>query len=116
MTKVWEETWRADRTSAGAVIGPLANECSCHPERVRCRVWIDVSEDANAEERLHHRAIVDLVSTAPEMARMLLGAEYEGMDLEGNFYCQWCGVQFGDGAEHEPNCEWLLLMKKAGIR
>lgn len=66
----------------------------------------------------HNDARMRLAERAPEMARLLLDYEWLGHD-EGGYDCRSCGAHknYGDdAAKHDPGCEWLALMKHAGVR
>lgn len=68
---------------------------------------------------------------APEALRLLLEAEWSGWtydkdyDVDETSMCPWCsrpkpylpGMRgFGGPDGHAPDCRWLALMKKAGLR
>jgi len=50
-----------------------------------------------------------LAAAAPDMARLLLTLEWSSGD-----FCPCCGQK--DGSEHLSHCEWLAVMRKAGVR
>lgn len=63
-----------------------------------------------------------LASAAPDMARLLL--RLENAEAE-HAYCRTCYGSggtlppqggFTKGSGHKPDCEWLRVMKKAGVR
>lgn len=58
----------------------------------------------------HEGRPIMLASAAPEMARLLL--RFESV---GDGYCPACGVSRPD-EEHNEHCEWVAVMKKAGVR
>lgn len=68
-------------------------------------------EDSIAETKLSMGYVYDvarLVSAAPDMARLLENREWE---FDGRLdTCKSCG-----GEEHSENCEWVRVMKKAGL-
>ncbi len=56
-----------------------------------------------------------VIACAPEAMRLLLEAEWEGMVASAHqAACPWC--EYLDTEGHGPNCRWLALMKKAGLR
>jgi hypothetical protein len=62
------------------------------------------------EARTEDAARARIASAAPEALRLLLDAEY-GVGA----VCRWCALpRYAD--QHMPDCRWLALMKKAGLR
>lgn len=58
-------------------------------------------------------AVATIAACAPEALRLLLEAGPGDGDT-----CRWCGATDMDqsGTEHTPDCAWLALMRKAGLR
>jgi len=108
MSEVWEERWEKLGRSVCAEYGPL---------RGRRLAEFDYCLDGDA---CVGRA--RLAATAPDMARLLLSTEWVSTEHdEGSTpdQCASCGAFRMDtqsfGA-HEPDCQWLAVMRKAGIR
>lgn len=51
-----------------------------------------------------------IASCAPDALRMLEYLEYSS----GKFSCNFCDAV--QNQDHDPNCGWLNLMRKAGLR
>lgn len=114
--KPWEETWHL--ASDGEVEDQIvANESGWVARFFR---WVtEPAEVVCARARL--------AACAPEMARLLLEAEFAQHPYgePENGYCPWCegrsepgahGMTYGMAGVHRDDCPWLALMKKAGIR
>lgn len=114
MTKPWEENWRLD--DANPVVRLHDNEPIAEFEGDE-----DLGDSEQNYEQNYERdmARARLAACAPEMARLLL--ELECVDLHGN-RCPCCtATQFRRSQVdyeliHKDGCEWLALMKKAGVR
>ncbi len=58
------------------------------------------------------KARLRLAACAPGALRLLLEAEWGGSDMGSSAgFCPWC-----ECSKHLPDCRWLALMKKAGLR
>lgn len=98
MTKAIEETWAMHPECTQIVTA--GGDC----------VWASEGYDGDAER-------MKLAACGPEMARMLLALEWDEPGDGG--ICRVCsGRKWTDGLpkEHEPDCAWLALMRKAGVR
>lgn len=122
MTKAIDETWLADE--ANPVVRLHDNEPIAEFEGQ------DDSGDAEENYRLD-MARARLAACAPEMARMLIDVECVLMAQDGateKWRCTQCyrATVVPHGAvpeedspglfKHTDDCEWLLLMRKAGLR
>ena len=114
--KVWEETWVANRNMVDL------GEPGCGPNLG------SFNSDLDETDPMCDRNRANLAAAAPEMARLLLELEWGGSawDYGGSKEtCLTCsamaGSKFSDGAtmrepdQHETDCRWLALMKKAGV-
>lgn len=90
---VAEETWTADGISVhGGYPATNGNELGYFP-------YAHAGDD-----------VARIAACAPEALRMLLDIQ----NFEGGL-CLWCRHP-SCGDEHDPDCEWLALMRKAGVR
>ncbi len=114
-----EETWQVFQH--GTFYDTAAAKCPVLPERLGEKKYI-----------AHQEARARIAACAPEALRLLLEAEWSASGL--NSYdehswsaCPWCyGAEMPpastlDGSHpphigHEPSCQWLALMQKAGLR
>jgi hypothetical protein len=157
MTKpVWEEDWEARGTDLHRLEGwdDLSPELQAEltEEGYAPADWgpcpdiesmfvasgIEIADYTPDDPRMHERA--RLAAAAPEMARLLLEAEWSSgtvLDVDGirlvERFCFWCGgrrpVGFalhrrGDdkpvleatSGGHKPDCRWLAVMRRIGAR
>ncbi len=98
------ETWTAGLSEDGCDLVYLDKE-------VIAQFWRGTETDTSGSAQL--------AACAPEMARLLLDAEWGGMDGNRECCCPWCEVST-DGYTVDPphaiDCRWLALMVKAGLR
>lgn len=112
--KPWEETWEAGRYGDdGPVVGVFDSEGT--------GVATTNVLDRGGSPRTGSEDRARLAACAPEMARLLLEAEWKGgftypYDTGTTSCCPWCDAEGDNTREHKPGCAWLALMKKAGIR
>lgn len=87
---------------------PVWEEVWCLPgEMLDARLRVEIAFPApDSEGRAR------LAACAPEAIRLLLEAEWP------NWTCFWCGAQWKEDTReaHKPDCRWLALMRKAGVR
>lgn len=119
--KPWEETWTA------VLSGPACD----FPSQVLNESGDPVlyAAERGATVRAAHPA-VQLAACAPELARMLLSHEWSDHGAYDEATCMECAGSFSvdyvtneagiavltSTVDHETDCDWLLLMKKAGLR
>jgi hypothetical protein len=54
---------------------------------------------------------------APDMARLLLDAEWSGGDVGGLTICPWCAARkYPEPSRHKPTCPFVELLSRAGLR
>lgn len=103
--KALAETWTtgdADEVRRGA--------------RTVCRV--EFVDDRDDEPMALVNAREAIAACAPEALRLLLEEEVT-QDSEYGDYCGRCGADkdvFTSKVPHAPDCHWLALMQKAGLR
>jgi hypothetical protein len=88
---VWEEEW------------------VYHEELQRCVRMLEDSSVVPLRSEAEHR----LASAAPDMARLLLSLEWP-VDSDGYSACADCASRRSVG--HDRDCDWLRVMRKAGVR
>lgn len=102
MTKpVWEEEWVLFDASRACEYAPGIYIAGTGPDK--CFSNFDDNHQAR------------LASAAPDMARLLREHEYivSGSNRDDD-ECFNCAAKRFDA--HKPDCEWLRVMKKAGVR
>lgn len=99
--KPWEETWKWGG-SEGAMSGMLDFDGRSAGKGAECFM-----------DDVHGR----IAQCAPEAIRMLLEIGESGEDGCVACYGGWSHPDDGTCVvEHKPDCRWLSLMKKAGVR
>ncbi len=108
--KPWEETWVAHK--------------DCVVDEPTWKTVFVIHEDSRVDlgyegaDRWLNRERAQLVSAAPDMARVLLEMEWRGFPLPriGNEECATC-VGCGDRRpSHKPSCMLDAALRKAGVR
>jgi hypothetical protein len=94
---VWEEEWVFDGTLGYSELHVNGQEVADF-------------YDGNDGGLNHDRAI--LASAAPDMARLLLELERASESYARMTSCYMCDRLEG----HKDSCEWLRVMRKAGVR
>ncbi len=122
---VLAETWNVGHDDELTFVAIGGSHYECGDEVVAHMTDMEIGHP-NIEARAR------LAACAPEMARLLLEAEFadtnddsyewhhcpfcygkRGVDKDGN---QTEGLVGGAYHPHKPDCRWLALMKKAGLR
>lgn len=110
--KVWEETWEADN-SASSHSGVFIQFRNGVGGRVLAETFNTPRFTGYAEPGVMlDRA--KLAAAAPEMARLLLEAQWASFGNYGSCSaCPWCASE--NNPRHEPDCELVAVLKKAGV-
>lgn len=108
MTKPWEEMWRVRENDPWQTDLVIESDGD--------RQWLARFAPSPGVSPDHEAARASLAACAPELARMLLALETVSVrsDIDA---CPFCDAWRHNGVvPHEHNCEWLELMKRAGVR
>ncbi len=86
------------------------------PEHVGYVFYGIVPAGAPGFEETEARARI--AACAPELARLILEAEWAGGHFDGSAQCPWCGAEQGTAPHgpHEADCSFVTLCVKAGLR
>ena len=102
--KPWEETWTTDWASDYTVT------------ILRGDSYRVAQFNAGGPEGV---ARARLAAAAPDMARLLLKLEWSDVDYDAATYCPSCWASYPwkpSDLGHRDDCEWLAVMRKAGVR
>jgi len=79
----------------------------------------DMRDASDARVRELEQELAGLAAAAPDMARLLCKLEWTDIVRSGYGMgtpsCAHCGRP-SERQRHEENCEWLAVMRKAGVR
>ncbi len=111
--KVLEETWSlSPNPCLGSDVHGDRMARMTAGDSLGYRMSFSDTLEAGFEERAR------IAACAPEALRLLLEAEKTtGGDYDDS--CRWCQEESLNNTgpmDHHPNCEWYVLMKKAGLR
>lgn len=121
MSKVIEETWVLEE-HGNMIMTPYASG-GMYP------IGSFPTSQSRSDLRLLERSRAALASAAPEMARLLLAAEWSGTRGWGPPCCPWCEgfapdeqgeygkyTKVANNTGHRSDCELLAVLRKAGLR
>ncbi|AKU97022.1 hypothetical protein AKJ09_03686 [Labilithrix luteola] len=99
-TKPWEEDWQPSREGSRTLV--------CGSDPYPAADFYGSEGDGR----------IKLAAAAPDMARMLIDREWTGEGTvpgsgEHELACVHC---WGLRPKHEPDCRWVAVMRKAGVR
>ncbi len=109
------ETWNVGHDDELTFVAIGGSHYECGDEVIALMTDMEIGHP-NIEARAR------LAACAPEMARLLLEKEWGSFDEMSNAMpghpvssCMSCTANMLE-PDHDPDCRWLALMKKAGLR